>query len=485
MKKDKHIWVPMLKRKIIPITNMISLGYAEMMKKKIGVDFDNVLLIPKGEINILHFDLDQLKNLGIKVSGKLRKDPAFANWVTEECEKTCRDLVKTGKKAVSGKLEKLSNLELLERFESYINVFYQFAPFMSIPLSVEQILPKKIEKDLRKILPGKDVNEFLSRLTTPKKLSYTAQEHMDLLKLAIKIKKEKLSEYKYKKELSKHVQKYLWLSIWNFSDPLLKEPYFEQQLRELLSYDLEECESDLDEIRRNRDLSKRTLEKLSIKKELRDNIKLMRKYVFLRNYRREMLALSYFHLRPLLEEVAKRAGLSLDELCHLIHPEIIEFLKTGRLPSKEEILSRKERWAFVIRKGRWELLSDQEGIEKLIREELGEKAIKKITKIKGNVACRGKAKGKVRVILDKVEVGKFRKGEVLVTTMTTPDFVVIMKQAVAIVTDEGGLTCHAAIISRELGIPCVVATKHATEVFKDGDLVEVDAERGIVRKLEK
>lgn len=69
--------------------------------------------------------------------------------------------------------------------------------------------------------------------------------------------------------------------------------------------------------------------------------------------------------------------------------------------------------------------------------------------------------------------------------MTTPDFVPAMKKAAAVITDEGGITCHAAIMSRELGIPCVIGTKIATKVLRDGDLVEVDAEKGVVRILKK
>lgn len=77
----------------------------------------------------------------------------------------------------------------------------------------------------------------------------------------------------------------------------------------------------------------------------------------------------------------------------------------------------------------------------------------------------------------------FKEGEILVTPMTTPDFVIIMRKAAAIVTDEGGLSCHAAIVSRELNVPCIIGTKHATQLLKDGDMVEVDAENGEVNKL--
>ena len=71
------------------------------------------------------------------------------------------------------------------------------------------------------------------------------------------------------------------------------------------------------------------------------------------------------------------------------------------------------------------------------------------------------------------------------TQMTRPAFLPLMRMAVAIVTDEGGLTCHAAIIARELHIPCIVGTKVATQVLKDGDMVEVDAEKGSVRILRR
>jgi len=69
----------------------------------------------------------------------------------------------------------------------------------------------------------------------------------------------------------------------------------------------------------------------------------------------------------------------------------------------------------------------------------------------------------------------------MVACMTKPEFVPAMKKAIAIITDEGGLTCHAAIISRELGIPCVIGTKVATKILKDGMEVEVDADKGIVK----
>ncbi len=111
-----------------------------------------------------------------------------------------------------------------------------------------------------------------------------------------------------------------------------------------------------------------------------------------------------------------------------------------------------------------------------------------VLEIKGNVANPGYAKATVKVInaLSKdqsKEIFTMKQGQILVTGMTRPHLMHAIKKASAIVTDEGGVTCHAAIVARELKKPCVIGTKHATKVFKDGDKVEVNAHQGIVKKL--
>ncbi|MCX6707323.1 MAG: PEP-utilizing enzyme, partial [Candidatus Woesearchaeota archaeon] len=113
------------------------------------------------------------------------------------------------------------------------------------------------------------------------------------------------------------------------------------------------------------------------------------------------------------------------------------------------------------------------------KEEIDRNAVE----IKGQVASRGFVKGVVRLVKDATELGKVKKGDILVTSMTTTDFTPILDKISGLITDEGGLTCHAAIVSRELGIPCIIGTKHATKTLKDDDKIELDAEKGIIRKL--
>ncbi|MBI2668694.1 phosphoenolpyruvate synthase [Candidatus Woesearchaeota archaeon] len=100
--------------------------------------------------------------------------------------------------------------------------------------------------------------------------------------------------------------------------------------------------------------------------------------------------------------------------------------------------------------------------------------------LKGETASAGVYSGVVRIVRDPSELNKILKGDVLVTTMTTPDMVPAMQRAGAIITDEGGMTCHAAIVSREMGTPCIVGTEHATDILKEGEIVTVHASRGIV-----
>ncbi len=113
----------------------------------------------------------------------------------------------------------------------------------------------------------------------------------------------------------------------------------------------------------------------------------------------------------------------------------------------------------------------------------GESIQEDVTILKGFAASKGVVQGRVKVLFEWRQGAEVLPGDILVASMTTPDFLPAMERAAGFVTDEGGITCHAAIIARELKKPCVIGTKIATQVLKDGDMVEVDAEKGIVRVL--
>lgn len=198
--------------------------------------------------------------------------------------------------------------------------------------------------------------------------------------------------------------------------------------------------------------------------------------------RKEGEAMFSFLLGALAKEAARRAGLAVSDLFYYTHDEVVSLLGKGKKVPAASISTRKKGYALITRGGKQELLTGPR-FRKLYREIVTAKVTEEL---RGRVAMTGSARGKVRLIRhDRRDISRriaaFRPGEILVTEMTRPDTVLACRKAAAIVTDEGGLACHAAIISRELGIPCVVGTGNATQVLKDGDLVEVDAENGIVK----
>ncbi|MEK7096832.1 MAG: PEP-utilizing enzyme [Patescibacteria group bacterium] len=151
---------------------------------------------------------------------------------------------------------------------------------------------------------------------------------------------------------------------------------------------------------------------------------------------------------------------------------------SGNLPRKEELIKRDHGYFF----GNNKLLvgKNRTDIEKIFKIKFKVKKFDSAV-LQGRVAQIGIARGFVRRVMGHKQIGKFKNGEILVSSMTIPDFLPAMKKAAAIITDEGGILCHAAILARELNVPCITGTQFATHILRDGDYVEVDANNGIVK----
>jgi phosphoenolpyruvate synthase/pyruvate phosphate dikinase len=186
--------------------------------------------------------------------------------------------------------------------------------------------------------------------------------------------------------------------------------------------------------------------------------------------------------REISVEALRRANLSSDYSKFITYQELLAFFTGGINFNEQELNSRKIYFLFT----KLGILYDP--LKKYLLDngfDLKETEIEKTDIIKGRTAFSGYGRGIVKVINSKEEFGKMNEGDILVTGMTTPDFLPAIQKSSAFVTDEGGITCHAAIVSRELKKPCIIGTKIATQVLHDGDLVEVDADKGEVRILEK
>ncbi len=158
------------------------------------------------------------------------------------------------------------------------------------------------------------------------------------------------------------------------------------------------------------------------------------------------------------------------------------YISTGKKLSETEISKRKEMYILRIGEGRVRVITGAKA-RKIFREELSEKTNANVESVSGMPASPGMAVGKAKIIITREQQKKMRKGDILISTMTTPRLMPAVRKAAAIITDEGGMTAHAAIVARELKIPCIVGTKIATGVFRDGDLVELDAHTGTARRI--
>ncbi len=152
---------------------------------------------------------------------------------------------------------------------------------------------------------------------------------------------------------------------------------------------------------------------------------------------------------------------------------------------EDKIIKRASQTVYMVDS---KLVSKNEfekikSIYNFVLEDAGVSGAKFLNHAKGSPAFSGKVNGHVKIVVKRSDAGAVKKGDILVSSMTNPDYLPAMKLAAAFVTDEGGITCHAAIIAREMKKPCIIGTKIATQIFKDGDMVEVDATKGIVRKI--
>jgi phosphohistidine swiveling domain-containing protein len=163
-------------------------------------------------------------------------------------------------------------------------------------------------------------------------------------------------------------------------------------------------------------------------------------------------------------------------------PRSFDSFLRGRRLSDIELRARQHFFVLRMMNGRWSILSGP-AARTFYQAHLMEKVSSRMIQLHGVTASPGKVRGVVRIVHTQADQHKMKQGDILVSPMTTPKLMTAVHQAAAIVTDEGGMTAHAAIVAREMSIPCVTGTKYATQIFKDGDRVEVDADRGIVRKV--
>ncbi|OGF22243.1 hypothetical protein A2Y83_04925 [Candidatus Falkowbacteria bacterium RBG_13_39_14] len=299
-----------------------------------------------------------------------------------------------------------------------------------------------------------------------------------MLKLALKYK----TFDKAGKFLKKHSDKYQWI-CFDYVGPSHDYVYFAQRLKLLFKKPLNTLAADLQKItekpKKIKLKTRNTAKKYNFPKSILKKIDALQDLIYIRDKKKEFFTEVHFNMEALLDKIQVLTKIEKKCLRWLTTKELIAAIKGNKIELKN-IQKRVKYSAVLTKNGKTNILLSKKAKKYF---DLVSPKIANIKHLKGMCGCSGKINGKVRVI-GKIDDGyKLNKGEILVTTMTTIDFVPIIKKAAAIVTDEGGVTSHAAVISREFKIPSVIGTRIATQILKDGDLVEVDADKGIVKIL--
>lgn len=210
----------------------------------------------------------------------------------------------------------------------------------------------------------------------------------------------------------------------------------------------------------------------------------------IRDYLAKCFLSEQSYLAQLVTLFEKRFGVPTEDLLEYTIQELVDLFEAKRVTSA--ILEDRRNTA-IAQAHQGEFFYAWGDKARSIIEAFAPKEISYTDSIQGMVANRSPHPIRARVTLMKVDYKNFNattaqmtampEGTILIAQTTAPELMMACRKAAAIVTDMGGLISHAAIVSRELGIPCIVGTKHATKIFKDGDMVEVDTHTGVVRKI--
>jgi len=381
------------------------------------------------------------------------------------------------------KVKTISDQELYKLFSQTKNIFLNNVVFNEYGVDLfddffNQIFSEKLRKMTREKIDQTDLVKLLIPAQTTESLKYQKR----VLEISMTKSYTLLA-------LHQLVRNFAWIAMsWDGSNELTSDQV-KKDLAKLKKININDRRKKLQKINgfsgqvkaeRNQILKKYKLAQA----ELKPYFNLLDTFVILHDRRKESQMRCNQIIFSALKEIAKRFDVNYNNLLYYFDAEIKNLCLKRQKLDLTLIQKRKKGITWVSKNGKVEKYIGPKAnkvLTKLVLETLKSKHSSQVT---GEIASLGKVKGLAFVTKSAKAAVKFlKKGEILITTMTAVDFLPAMQRAGAIVTDDGGVTCHAAIVSRELGIPGIVGTKVATQVFKTGDKVEVDANKGVVRKI--
>ncbi len=397
----------------------------------------------------------------------------FAQW-QEAFYRDCETL-----RAVN--LAALSGDELLRTYNelacTYTDKLNSSPLIDGFALSTDTLIASKILARLKEKGVEDKFVEYFSVLTAPIFLSFLQSEEIALLHRAQEIRKNPADEESL---IDEHQKAYFWIRNNYVADNVLSVTDFKKRLAGYASVAVEKRIAEIEALPK-RHLEEKTalIVELSLPAEIQTLLEITDDFNAWQDERKKGTFWATHYFSMLLEEFARRTDYTLEQLKYAFPPEMADVL--SKKLSSAELDARIEYCMILWVEGQYDVTTDPALIAKLERIGVGE--MTHAREVRGFTASRGKARGPVKVLESVQDVHKVEEGDVIVAVMTRPDYLPAMQKAIAFVTDEGGITCHAAIVAREMKKPCIISTKIATKIFKDGEMIEVDADKGIVTAL--
>ena len=404
----------------------------------------------------------------------LKKDAVFVS----DTQKVMRKIDKTD-------IKNLNKKDLLKLYKKFWGTYHRLLSVShlveAIPFVVEPLLRKRLEKIINLDRHDREFRKLFTDLLQAERPSFMNEEHLDLMRI-IKMMKEHKDILGL---VSFHRKKYFYNQLNYFDGDGLKDSDYLKEIKNMIKDKIDvdrQVKEENQRYKNNIRKRKKLIHKLKLDKKTISLIDLSIKVLHWQDDRKKNMLSCVYYMNLLLKKISNRFNIPLDILKRYSPDEInYEMLSNFNM---EEGKERVKHYVIYMRRKGNKLVSEfyiKDYFKKFM--ECYHKTLSSQSDIHGTCASNGKVSGVVRVCQTKEDLVNFKKGEILVVTMTRPEFVPAMKKALAIITDEGGITSHASIVSRELGVPCVIGTKIATKVLKNGDIVDVNASHGIVRKI--
>lgn len=407
------------------------------------------------------------------------KDSNFLYQWGKVCVKTGEEIIRSTDKYKKTNWQNEPDkklLEIIEKFFDFESRLWGGSFFYGWYFYFNDVYFFKLEEELKNKLKDK-FNEVWQYVLTPSGNTMMGEEKQALLKIAKRFKKF------FKEDINNHFEKYAFVNKYYFWGEGYTVEEINKRLKEIISKGERYIDQEIKKFEK-KDIN---INNYNLSAETKNIIKGIKEMAHALSLADDSTNYFCYYLTPLYKEAARRFGLSADELVSMTFDEIKKSFKIKKSSVSEDILKeRLKDHALIYIEDKTQILI-KNNLEEYKKRELKNIDTDNIKSLKGTVAFaqKEKIKAKVKIINSDQIVNKFKKGEILVAPMTNPTYLPAMQKAAAIITDDGGILCHASIVSREIHIPCIVGTKIATQVFKDGDLVEVDTEKGIINIIKR